>query len=274
MQNFKDDDVWLLLGDCLSSMRDIPDGYVNTWVTSPPYAKQRDYNGAESKDYSDFILPILKEATRTLADDGSIFLNIKEHCVEGSRDLYVYKMVIDIVEKLGLIFVDEFIWNKTNPFPTGNKKRLKDGFERIYHFTKNKEYKYYPENVLVKTESKWRESELRRKNKGENNVTNGSGMNMQNRISPEMVRPSNVITGSSSCLNIDHPATYPEYLPNFFIKLTTEENDVIGDMFSGSGTTGLAAVKNDRKYIGFEMEEKYHKMGIDRITTANNKFDI
>ena len=81
-------------------------------------------------------------------------------------------------------------------------------------------------------------------------------MNMQNRISPEMVRPSNVITGSSSCLNIDHPATYPEYLPSFFIKLTTEENDVIGDMFSGSGTTGLAAVKNDRKYIGFEMEEK------------------
>ena len=176
-------------------------------------------------------------------------------------------MIIQFVEKLGGRFVDEFIWHKTNPFPTGSKKRLKDGFERILHFTKDKNYKFYPNNVLVKSTSKWLESEKRRKNKKEHNVNNGSKMNMSKRISTHLVRPDNVIKGSTSNININHPAVYPEYLPDFFIKLTTEENDIVGDMFMGSGTTGISAKKLNRNFIGIELNNEYFNLATQRIKT-------
>ena len=258
-------------GDCLEVMKDIPDSSIDLIITSPPYAAQRDYNGASSKDYSSFIIPILIESTRVLKETGSIFLNIKEHCKDGRRDLYVYRLIIQMVDELDLILVDEFIWNKTNPFPTGSKKRLKDGFERIYHFSKTKKYKFFPENVLVKSQSKWLESEKRRKNTGSHNVTNGSNMNMSKRIATDMVRPSNVITGASSSINIGHPAVYPVYLPEFFIKLACEDGDVVLDPFMGSGTTGLAAKNLGRSFIGIELDRDYFEVARDRIEAATGQ---
>lgn len=255
----------LIHDDCIIAMRKMQSGTVDTWITSPPYAKQRDYNGAHSKDYIEFVSPIFSEALRTLSDDGSIFWNIKEHCKDGQRDLYVLKMILHFVEDLGARYVDEFIWVKTNPFPTGAKTRLKDGYERVLHFTKSKEHKFFPNNVLVKSESKWLDGEKRRRNKGEHNVSNGSGMNMAKRIASDMVRPSNVIIGTSSNANIGHPAVFPTYLPEFFIKLSTSEGDCVGDMFMGSGTTGLAAKNLNRNFIGMEMDDKYFKIASDRI---------
>ena len=264
----------LIQGDCLEKMKNIPDDSINFWVTSPPYAKQRDYNGADSKSYLEFISPIILEAKRTLTENGSIFFNIKEHCEKGQRDLYVYKMVIHFVEELGLRFVDEFIWNKTNPFPTGAKTRLKDGFERVYHFTKSKKHKIYPENVLEKSTSKWLESEKRRKNKGEHNVKNGSGMNMQKRIATDLVRPSNVITGTSSNANIGHPAVYPTYFAEFFVKLGSVEGMTVGDMFMGSGTTAIACMNTNRNFIGIELDEHYFAIAKKRVEEKRKEKDL
>lgn len=266
---FDNDNKWLMQGDCLERMKEIPDGSVDMWVTSPPYAKQRDYNGADSSDYIGFISPIIVEAMRTLKDNGSVFVNIKEHCKNGVRDLYVFKMIIHLSEDLGFRFIDEYIWNKTNPFPTGAKTRLKDGYERVLHFTKSKKYKFNPQNVLVKSESKWLASEKRRANKGKHDVTNGSGMNMSKRVCIDMVRPSNVITGTSSNANIGHPAVYPVYLPEFFIKLATDDGDTVGDMFMGSGTTGVAAKNLNRNFIGIELDEGYFNIAKDRINLTN-----
>lgn len=252
--------------DSYEYLRDrVPDETINTWITSPPYAKQREYNGAKSKDYIEWITPILAEVKRTLASDGSFFFNIKEHCDKGQRDLYVYKLVIHMVEELGFRFVDEFVWNKTNPFPTGSKKRFKDGWERVYHFTKTNDYKFKPNEVLVKSESKWLESQKKRKNKGAHSTTNNSGMNMSKRVTNEMVRPSNVLTGSSSNINIGHPAVFPIYLPEFFIKVTTDEGDTVGDMFMGSGSTGIAAKKLNRGFVGIELDKEYFEIAKTRI---------
>lgn len=256
--------IQLIHGDCLEKMKDIPDGSINAVITSPPYAKQRSYNGCESSDYIEFITPIVEELTRCLKEDGNILINIKEHVYKGNRDLYVYKMVIHFVEVLGLNFVDEFVWVKTNPFPTGVKTRFKDGWERCLHFTKGK-HNFFPENCLVKSESKWLDGEKRRKQKGSHNVTNGSGMNMSKRLSEDLVRPSNVIIGSSSNLNIGHPAVYPMYLPEFFIKAMSKEGNTILDPFMGSGTTGVACKNLNRKFIGIELDDNYFEIAKKRI---------
>jgi len=257
----------LTLGDCLDVLPSVKDNSVDTIITSPPYANKRDYNGSNDLDYIDFISPIILIIKDKIKPSGSIFINIKECCVDGQRSLYVYKLIIHIVEELGLYFIDEYIWNKTNPFPSGSKKRLKDGYERILHFTKSKNYKFYPNNVLVKSTSKWLKTEKNRKNKAAHNTNNNSNMNMSKRISTDMVRPSNVITGSTSNININHPAVYPIYIPEFFIKLTTLENDIILDPFMGSGTTGIACKNLTRKFIGIELDKEYFELSKIRIGT-------
>lgn len=267
--DYRDDSVWLMKGDCLKRMKEIPDGSVDLLVTSPPYAKQRSYNGAESCEYLSFIKPIISVALKKIKDEGSIVINIKEHVSKGQRDLYVYKMIIDFVETLGLHFVDEYVWVKTNPFPTGAKTRFKDGWERCLHLSKGK-HVFYPEQCLVKSESKWLEGEKRRANKGVHKVTNGSGMNMSKRVVSDMVRPSNVIIGSSSNMNIGHPAVYPEYLPSFFINAMTTEGGVVLDPFMGSGTTGVACRNLGRNFIGIELDENYFELGKHRILKHKN----
>ena len=61
----KNINIDLRRGDCFKVMKTIEDDSVDLWITSPPYAKQRKYNGADSKSYLEFITPIMLEAKRT-----------------------------------------------------------------------------------------------------------------------------------------------------------------------------------------------------------------
>lgn len=255
----------IVCADCLSALKDIESGTIDLVVSSPPYAKQRKetYGGVEPSEFPSWLTKVGKEIHRVLKDTGSFVLNIKEHVDNGARNTYVLKTVLSLAEIF--IWSDTFIWNKTNPFPTGSKKRLKDGFEYCYFFTKTNNYIFRPENVLVKTNSKWLAGEKRRKNKGEHKVTNGSKMNMSKRYVSEMVRPSNVVTLPVDTTNHEHPATFPVGLPYFFIKLLTNPEGVVLDPFMGSGTTLVAARRLNRKYIGIDINEKYVEAARKRV---------
>jgi len=239
---------------------------VDLIITSPPYAERRKkaYGGIPADKYAEWFLPISAELLRVLKPTGSFVLNIKESVDDGERQTYVYELVLAL-RKQGWLWVDEFIWHKTNPFPTGSKKRLKDGFERCYHFAKTKKFKFFPDAVKQKSTSKWAEDNKRRKNKGAHSTTNGSGMNMSRRIVGDLVRPSNVVTMPSSSINIDHPAVFPQALPEFFIKLMTQPGDLILDPFMGSGTTALVARSVGRRYDGVERSEDYLRLVAERL---------
>ena len=193
---------------------------------------------------------------KALKPTGSFVLNIKEHVNNnGVRSLYVMNTILLLAH--GFNFVEEFIWNKTNPFPTGNKKRVKDGFERIFQFTKSKEYKFFPNELKKESTSVWAGTNEKRKNKGYFTTKNGSRMAMGKRVTGNLVRPSNVLTLPSSCVNIGHPAVFPVELPEFFIRLMTETGDMVVDPFMGSGTTLIAAKKLDRNYGGCDIMQEY-----------------
>ena len=69
---------------------------------------------------------------------------------------------------------------------------------------------------------------------------------------------------AESAKRVKHPAPFPEELPHRLINLYSFENDIVLDPFMGSGTTAVAAVKNKRRYIGYDLSEEY-------ITIANNR---
>lgn len=249
----------------------IPDSSINLVVTSPPYSEKRVnvYGGIKEEEYSQWLLGVSKEVMRVLKPSGSFVLNIKEGIVKGKKQIYVLEYLLEMA-KLGW-WAETFIWVKTNPFPTGNKRRLKDGFEYCYQFTKSNEYKFFPKNCLVPANPKWLKDNLKRKNKGEHFVKNNSGMNMSIRTVDSMVRPSNVITLSTNSTNTDHPATFPVGLPKFFISLMTEEGDIVCDPFVGSGTTIQACLESNRKWVANDREQAYVDMTLERIKKFEKK---
>lgn len=262
-------------GDCLEVMSRMPDGSVDLIMTSPPYAEQRfgQYGGVSPERYPDWMLQVVSEGMRVLKDTGSFVLNIKEHVDNGTRDQYVMRTLLAISEKFR--WVETYILVKKNPFPTGSKKRLKDAFEYCFHFAKTNDYKFFPERALVPADNKFFESESRRTNTGAHNVSNGSGMNMSKRVAPtEFVRPSNVIVLPIDSTNHDHPATFPVGLPERFIRLMTDEGDVVLDPFMGSGTTGVASKSLGRSFIGIEQDAHYCDIASARISREKSQLSL
>jgi site-specific DNA-methyltransferase (adenine-specific) len=146
----------IIRGNCLSVLSElyaVSGELADLLVTSPPYAEQRkdSYGSIPEDEYPDWMLSVVRAGMKILKPSGSFVINIKEHVNAGVRSLYVLETVFRLAKEFR--FVDEFIWNKTNPMPTGNKNRLKDGFERCLHFTKSKNFQFFPDAVRVKSTS-------------------------------------------------------------------------------------------------------------------------
>ena len=60
--------------------------------------------------------------------------------------------------------------------------------------------------------------------------------------------------------DIEHPAIYPEKLIEPFVKATTEKNDLVLDVFAGSGTTGAVALDLGRRFVGYEINGDFCRL--------------
>ena len=145
----------LLIGDNLPLLQRLPRKSIHLVITSPPYAQQRShtYGGVAEDDFADFILSRTAALIPALADDGSFILNIKEHTHNGFRSLYVYELVLAL-DRQGWKLIDDFPWVKPNPVPGGWKNRLKDGWEHCFHFARQKDIKFRPDQVRVPVSEK------------------------------------------------------------------------------------------------------------------------
>jgi site-specific DNA-methyltransferase (adenine-specific) len=254
----------ILLGDCLDVMKNIPDNSIDLVFTSPPYAERRKstYGGVNEDEYVDWFIPIGNEIKRILKPTGSFFLNIKPHTKNGERSLYVFDLVCRLKRDVGLMFVEEYCWTK-NAFPGKLKGRFKNGFEPVYHFTKNSPNDITFNPIACGTPIK-EESIARTYRKQCGAPKNGSGMtgmNTANIRNLSLARPSNVINVNNVSNQFSdkqlHPATFPEGLVEFFVKSFTNEGDVVLDPFAGSGTTGLVCKNLNRQYIMIEKMSEY-----------------
>ena len=259
-------------GDAGELIKKVPSGTIDLVITSPPYAMKRDKDFGHEMTYDEYVewlFSLSKEFMRVLKKRGSFILNIKEGVKNGKRETHVLEYLTRMAKEG--YWTDTYVWVKTNPFPTGNKRRLKDGFEYCYHFTKDKKYRFNPSNCLIPANPKWLQDNLKRKNKGKHDVTNNSGLNMAIRTCSSMVRPSNVITMATNTTNTKHPATFPIGLPQFFIRLLTNKGDLVLDPFIGSGTTAIACLEEERSFIGFEAKKEYAEMAQSRIDKHEEK---
>jgi site-specific DNA-methyltransferase (cytosine-N4-specific) len=260
----------IILGDCEKILDEIDENSIDLIITSPPYADSREktYGGIHPDNYVQWFLPISKKLLRVLKPSGSFVLNIKEKVVSCERHTYVLDLVLNLKKQLWF-WTEEYIWCKKNSFPGKWKNRFRDSWEHCYHFTKSKNFTMNQEAVMIPI-GDW--SKTRLKNLSENDKTrmnsqveSGFGKNISNWVGKTMVLPTNVLHLPTECGNKNHSAAFPISLPTWFIKLFSNENDIVLDPFAGSGTTLLAAKELNRKYIGIEIKQEYVDIANQRL---------
>ena len=255
----------LFLGDCREVLKGIPENSVDLIFTSPPYADQRKgtYGGIHPDDYVEWFLPITAELLRVLKPDGTFVLNIKEKVVNGERSTYVMDLILQMRSQ-GWLWTEEFIWHKKNCYPGKWPNRFRDAWERLLQFNKNRHFNMYQDEVMVPV-GDWAKSRLKNlsdtdKTRDESKVGSGFGKNISNWLDREKAYPTNVLHLATECSNKNHSAAFPESLPEWFIKLFTQQGDTVLDPFMGSGTTNFVAQRMNRHSIGIEILPEYHQM--------------
>lgn len=260
----------LFLGDCRDELLKLEDNSIDLIITSPPYADARKntYGGVHPDRYVGWFLPIAKELLRVLKPSGTFILNIKEKVMNGERHTYVIELILEM-RKQGWFWTEEFIWHKKNCYPGKWPNRFRDSWERLLQFNKCKDFKMRQERVMVPV-GDWSKSRLRNlsetdKIRDESKVGSGFGKNISNWLEREMVYPTNVLHMATECGNKNHSAVFPEALPEWFIKLFTDEWDWVLDPFMGSGTAIVTANQLKRNAVGIEINKDYYDIAQAKI---------
>ena len=100
-------------------------------------------------------------------------------------------------------------------------------------------------------------------------VASGFGKNIANWIGRDKAYPSNVLHLATECGNKNHSAAYPEALPDWFIKLFSDEGDLVLDPFVGSGTTCAVAQKLRRNSVGVELKQEYCELAESEVRSSD-----
>ena len=275
-------DVWtigchrLICGDCRDSgvVAQVLDGaHATVVITSPPYTTQREYDPSSGfepippEKYVGWYALVAANIAPILADDGSYFLNIKEHANDGERNLYVKDLVLAHRRLWGWRFVDEFCWRKTdNGVPGGWGNRFKNAWEPGFHFCRHAEIKFRPKAVGHVSEDCFDYSPNNPKSTSGSGLlgtgargaaANQPGSNDEEGRFTGIARPSNVIEVKTESSQGSHSAPFPRALVEFFLKAFSDEGDSIFDPFMGSGTTMAAAHVLGRNGYGCEISPAY-----------------
>lgn len=256
----------LICGDSEKALTNVPDGVFQTCVTSPPYWSLRDYKiagqiGLEQSvtDYIKHLVKVFAEVRRTLRDDGTLWVNIGDSYTSGGRTWRATdkknpiramqvrpptpeglkpKDLIGVPWKLAFALQEQgwylradIVWNKPNCQPESVKDRPTRSHEYLFLFSKNEHYFYDAKGK-----------------RGPNERNLRTVWDIKTKAYPGA-----------------HFATYPDTLVEPCLAVSTRPGDLVLDPFIGSGTTGLVALKGQRRFVGIELNPGYLKIAEERL---------
>lgn len=244
-----------IIASSCENMKDIPNNSLHLMITSPPYNVSKEYdNDLSLNEYLSLLKNCFTETYRVLVDGGRACINIANIGRKPYIPLsdYVSKIMIEI----GFNMRGEIIWNKSagagistawGSFQSASNPILRDVHEYILIFSKGN----------YKRERDKNEKELRK-----DNITKEEFIEWTKSV---------WTMNTESAKRIGHPAPFPEELPNRLIKLFSFTNDIVIDPFMGSGTTAIAAIKNSRNFVGYEINKEYINLANNRILNLKEK---
>ena len=243
LEDYKDDQFWLMKGDCLERMKEIESGSVDMILTDPPY-------GTTACKWDSIIPlePMWEQLKRIIKPNGAIVLF-------GSQP-FTSSLIISNLK----MFKYEQIWDKnkgTQP-QLANIQPMKS-HENILVFGKSK-INYYPQKT--KGDPYTRDN---KQNHTEHSLS--KGLKPIKQVNSGFRFPKTVLMypRDFSAQSRLHPTQKPVALMEYLIKTYTNECETVLDFTAGSFTTGVACKNLNRKFIGIEMDDKYFEIGKNRI---------
>ena len=285
------------IGDCLTVLQSLPDGFANTCVTSPPYWGLRDYGHdgqiglEETPDaYVERMVAVFREVRRVLRDDGTLWLNLgdsyasttkgsggpsdKQDSNAGSRYASRRLTLPDGVKPKDLVGIpwrvafalqadgwwlrSDIIWHKPNPMPESVTDRPTKAHE--YVFLMSKSARYYYDADAIKERSFTGSNAVNRAARvhATGGAITGGTSDIQTRSETKNKR--SVWTVTTRPFSGAHFACYPPELIKPCIMAGCPEGGTVLDPFFGSGTTGMVAESLGRRWFGIELNPEYEPL--------------
>ena len=258
----------VITGDCIEVMKEMPEGWVDLIVTSPPYGVNIAYDvhndDMEISEYLEFTRKWLTEAYKVLKDDGRIALNIPYEINRQSKGgrIFFVSEVYQIMKEIGFKFFGVVDLEEDSPHrskTTAWGSWMSPSSPYIYNPKECVILSYKKVHIKkVKGEPQW---------KGEPTVTE-EGKNKMVYQEEDKKEFMELVFGQWKYFADTRSltkATFSMDIPNKAIKILSYKNDVILDPFNGSGTSCVAAEINDRRWVGIELSENYVNIARERI---------
>lgn len=242
---FPGDQMNRIIQGSSETMKEIPDNSLHLMVTSPPYNVTKEYDEDLSlKEYLQLLRNVFAETYRALVHGGRACVNVANL----GRKPYIplSDHISQMMNEIGFLMRGEIIWYKGagagvsmawGSWQSAANPVLRDTHEYILVFSKGS---------------------FSRKKPADKESTISRDQFMEWTKSVWLMNPE-------SAKKIGHPAPFPVELPYRLIQLYTYQGDVVLDPFMGSGSTAIAAMKSERKYIGYDIDPEYVKLAKKRI---------
>lgn len=234
-------ETMLMNADCLEALLKIPDNKIDLILTDPPYnlgnfMKNRDTNlhkmrdnffGAAGWDNLEFD---------EWVDSMDVFFKETSRIIKTGGSMVVFmsiikvETIIKLAEKYEFYYKTTGIWHKKNPMPRNMNLHFVNSTEAWIYFTYKKRTGTF---------------------------------NNEGKVIHDFLESS--VTSTSEKKYGKHPTQKPESIMEHFITLLSNENDWVLDPFMGSGTTGVVSMRNNRNFIGIELDKEYFNIAEKRI---------
>ena len=268
-------------GDSREILRKLDADSVDLIITSPPFALQRKkaYGNKEQHEYVNWLCEFGEAALPVLKDTGSFVIDLGGSYEKGKpvRSLYNFRVLTEFCDRLGYRFAEDFYWFNPAKLPSPiewvniRKMRAKDSVNTVWWFSKGDWPKADVTKVLTPYSDRMKKLlddpegffQAAKRPSGHDITLKFGEKENAGAIPSNLLQISNTDSNSFymrtlKALDEDrHPARFPPELPAFFIRLLTDPDDVVVDIFSGSNTSGIVAEQLSRRWISIDLEKNY-----------------
>lgn len=236
-------------------LKELPDECIDMTVTSPPYDNLRTYNG-----YSFDFEAIAQELFRVTKQGGVVVWIVSDGTVKGSETGTSFRQAL-YFKSIGFNIHDTMIWSKET-FSYPDQTRYRQTFEYMFVFSKGKPKSI---NKICDRKNKYAGEIVHGTSRGVDGNTFRKSNNKKSRVSEfgERFNVWEIPTEKNN--NLGHPAVFPVRLAKDHIFSWSNEGDVVLDPFMGSGTTAIACLSLNRKFIGCDISSEYCLISKKRI---------
>ena len=263
--------VVLAQGDALHSLHDLPTGFVQLVISSPPYNIGKSYEKATGlTEYLAEMEPILKELSRVLAPQGSLCWQVGNY-VDGGEIVPLDILFYPLFKKLGLKLRNRIVWTFDHGLHAS--KRFSGRYETLLWFSKGDDYVFNLDPVRVPSKYPGKRH-FKGEKKGQISG-NPLGKNPSDiwRLQKQTALENDFQSGLWDIPNVKanhpektaHPCQFPIELAERCVLAMTHENDWVLDPFAGAGSSLLAALMHHRRSIGCEKEPEFLELTRQRI---------